>query len=231
MTKELTKRQIEDRAAEIIVTAGDIEVVSESSREMAYEFCKGIKTAKQQVEDVLGKQVKAAHESWKIALTIKNQYMEPFEKAERTVKNKITAYELEQERIEEQRRQEALKQQQKQEAALHRALDKKIAAAEKKGNVDLAEELELEKNMTVVPIMEIEPVLSSIKGKASQKDYKVTVTDPNKLLQSVLKKEVQINLDKLVTIKVGAIKSFVKATGIVRIPGCIIEETKIQRIL
>ena len=231
MTKELTKRQIEDRAAEIIVTAGDIEVVSESSREMAYEFCKGIKTAKQQVEDVLGKQVKAAHESWKIALTIKNQYMEPFEKAERTVKNKITAYELEQEKIEEQRRQEALKQQQKQEAALHRSLDKKIATAEKRGNVDRVEELELEKNMTVIPIMEIEPVLSSIKGKASQKDYKVTVTDSNKLLQSVLKKEVQINLDKLVTIKVGVIKSFVKATGIVRIPGCIIEETKIQRIL
>ena len=124
-----------------------------------------------------------------------------------------------------------MKQQQKQEAALLRALDKKIKTAEKKGNVDRIEELELEKNMTVVPIMEIEPVLSSIKGKASQKDYKVTVTDSNKLLQSVLKKEVQINLDKLITIKTGVIKSFIKATGIVRIPGCIIEETKIQRIL
>jgi len=76
------------------------------------------------------------------------------------------------------------------------------------------------------PAPYIENEKGSVAGIAATADIEVTVTDTKKFLAAVVKGAIKIDLDRLIEVKVGVIKQFVKATGIRNIPGVTIKDKK-----
>lgn len=182
---------------DIVVDASQFEVTSIEKVNHGVIVLQEIKEMKAKVEEWLGPQKDAAYNAWQVTLKVYKKAMEPLKDAELILKDKISDFEL---------------------------------AEEKR--------IEKEKAKAVKPKMTKNgfrpaPVVVKAKkasGLVSQDDWKITVDDPVKLLKAVVSGKTNINLDKLVTIKTGVIKSYIRATGQTKIPGCTVQKGKIQQV-
>lgn len=76
------------------------------------------------------------------------------------------------------------------------------------------------------PAPYIENEKGAVAGVAATADIEIVVTDTKKLLTAVVKGTIKIDVDRLVDVKIGVIKQFVKATGVRNIPGVTVKDKK-----
>jgi hypothetical protein len=189
------------------------------------ELLQAIKKTKQEINDVLKPQIESAHKAWKVALAQKNKYFEPLHKAESIIKDKISDYEIEQDRLIQAQR---LKEEEKARRAEERLIKKLEKRADKIADEETRAMIEEQIEEIHVPVNYV-PEPEKIKGKTAQKTVNVKIHNINKLVRHLVNND--INLEKMVTIKLGPLKSYIKLTGAKSIPGTTITQSLIQRVI
>ncbi len=103
---------------------------------------------------------------------------------------------------------------------------KKASQAARRGEDDIAESYEDMAENTFVPVVlsDMEPEKSH--GISSTKDIEIRVTNTREFLQWVLN-STTIDPDKVVTLKLGTVKNYIKITDTMLVPGLVIEEKSI----
>lgn len=225
MSGEMLSKEEVQKIQSYVAVANDLVIINQQNYDLASKGSLQIKTQMAQVEAALDPQCKAAYTSWQIALNQKKHYLTPLEEALKIVKRKMGDYEIKQEQERQLEQAKLCAAAEKEEEERKKELDKKIAKAEKKGDTSLVDILELEKDtMALAPV--IVPTLSKMNGLSSSNDYDVTITDAKAFLKAVIIGKIQINLDKIITWKLGGIKIYIKTTGTETIPGLLIVKTK-----
>ena len=188
-----------------------MEIVSQSSLETAVDLLRQIVIVRKRAEGLFDPQIDAAYKTWQISLQQKKTFLAPLLEAEKSIKNKKTEYELEQERIAEEK---LAKEKAKLAKKLVKTIDEEKIAI-------LNEELD---NMVV------EPVVTNINGTSRQKDWNIKVADKKKLLSAVINGELDVDIDNLIEIKINELKKYLRRSNKNEIVGCICEKTLIQKV-
>jgi hypothetical protein len=63
----------------------------------------------------------------------------------------------------------------------------------------------------------------------SKKDYKIEVVNKKELLKAVLNDEVVVDINSLVNVKIGVLKTYLKNSGKDKIAGCVVKRAVIQK--
>jgi len=146
----------------------------------AAELLKAIKALRQKIADTFGPHVKRAFDAHRALVAEQRSAEEPLTLAERTIKDKLGAYDQAQERIrrDEQARLEALARQQAEERQLADAL-----AAEAAGDTVEAEAIINEAPAPVV--VQVEKAVPKVAGISYRTTYSARVTDKHALIAFV----------------------------------------------
>lgn len=225
-----TQNKMEKEGALFIKKAESLVVSNDQEMVVAAGMLKSIKAAKQRVEDLFGPQAKSAYAAWQTALAQKKRFEGPLKQADKAIRATMSDYQIEQERKEEEALKKAAAEAAAEEEAQRKALDKKIKAAEKKGDTLGASILEEEKEEVYVPVMTPDNKRIKPQGVVAQGDIKIEVTDTTMLLRAILDGGINLNIDKLVNIKTSIIKAYVRATGVKAIPGVNVRTIKKQLV-
>lgn len=202
-------------------------ITNQMTYDVASSTLLGVKAHIKKLKEALSPQCDSAYATWQTALAQRTKYVSPYESLEKELKEKMAAYEVEQEakRIlaQEEARLRAKAETEKLQEEYKDAIDKAIDG----GDLDEAEALRQEAEIAVVPPAIIDTSVTKIKGVISMDDYIVEITDPIKFLKAVTSKKINIAIDKIITWKVGGIKTYIKSTGTTEIPGISIKKSKI----
>lgn len=188
-----------------------MEIVSQSDLESTVDLLKQVIIVRKRAEQLFDPQIDSAYKTWQISLQQKKTFLAPLVEAEKMLKGKKTDYELEQERIVEEK---FNREKEKLEKKLAKTKDEEKKAI-------ISEELD---NIAV------EPKLANVNGSSRQKDWEIEVTDKRKLLKAILDGEIDINIDDLVDIKINTLKKYLRASNKNEIVGCVCKKTLIQKI-
>jgi hypothetical protein len=203
-------------------TVLEIEVVNQGSRDLAADVLLKVKQKQKEVENALDPQCKSAYEAWQTALGQKKKYLAPYIEAENELKVRISSYDLGQRRLQEEMSRRAQEEARKEEAKLKAKLEKKAAKAEDRGDTDLAGELRDEIDSVFAPTVVPNLIPEKSTGITSTEDCEITVVDLREALKWLIAST--LDVDSIVTIKVGPIKSYVKLTKATVLPGIRIEK-------
>ena len=225
----MEEKELQGQALSLKERANLISVVDEVTYLMAGQFAQDIKNHKNKIIAYFKPLKDAAYKTHKSITQREAEELEPLNVADEKVRESITLYLDEQERIrKEKQAEEEIKKikdaEKKQDKLLERA-----ATAEAKGDLEKAEIL-LDKAEDVYPEPAIVPsvVQKTTKlnfGSITRKtDTQVTVTDQLLLIKAIAEKKAPVTI---VEFKLGTIKTWVKTAGIKKgeIPGLLIEET------
>lgn len=204
-----------------------MEVVSQETLEVAADLLKNLIIVKKKVETLFDPQIDASYKSWQIALQQKKNFIGPLTEAEKSIKKKTGDYIIEQNRVLEEKRLKAEEEARKKEEKLKAKLAKKIEKTEDSETRAILEE-QME-NTVVQPETAYMPNAVKVNGMVQQKDWKIEVVDKRKLLKAVLNDEVVVDIDNLVDVKIGVLKTYLKNSGRNSIAGCIVKPAVIQK--
>lgn len=189
--------------------AKDLIVKTPEQSQEAQGVLKKIKIKKAEFHEKFDPPVRSAHKAWKSAKELYNFFLQPFDRAERTIKQKVLAFENERERA---ARQKAREEQAKAESAERKkreALERKAKAAEAKGQMEKAEALrdssEKEYSAPVAPVCAPDPIVA--KGPSFREVWKGQVLDVEALMKAILDKRAPQNL---LIVDQSALNSFAK---------------------
>lgn len=230
MKKDITPTNValvEKEVNVVIIAAKQIQISDLESANAAVDFLKRIKKAKKWVNDLLDSQCKSAYETWQVALAKKNGLMKPLDEAEKIVKGEKTRFDKEQLQLREKLLAEARERAEKEEEKERNRILKRIEKTnDEEKKAFLREQFETV-HVPIDPVL-IEPI--KVDGATLQSDYSVEIVNPMELLKAITSGLILINVDKLITFKIGCLKDYIKLTGATLIPGCKVEKTFIQRI-
>lgn len=220
------ENEIQDKKALVVLdSAMKINVRDEHEYLIAGEVLKTIKDKIRERTEYFAPIKKKAHEAWKGICAKEREALMPFENAEKSVRDKISDYLTEQERI---RREEQQKAEREAAAKAEAERQKLLDRAAKAKSEEKAEEL-LEKAEAVYqePVF-IEPTIDKttklIEGSiTTKKDIKIIVTNTHLLLDAIVKRQVPEMVVEIKTQKLKAWAKMLNKTG-GDIPGVIIEE-------
>lgn len=215
---------VEKEVASVTSVSRGMVVKTTEDAIVAVDFLKNVSAAKKKVEDFFAPQLGSAYATWQTILAQKKIYIAPLEAAEKLVKGKKTAFDLEQTRIAEEKQREADEKARIAEDKLRAKIQKKIDETddEEKAAV-LQEQLETVHVQRAV-------VEAPVKLNASQKDFDIVIDDIMDLLKAIVKGEVNVDPGILFDVKIKVLKDYLKLSGKTTIPGCTIKRTLIQRI-
>lgn len=228
MQKEQTTSlaPIERKGKTALATASAIQISNSDDVERVVDMIKSIKDMSRQVDDFFAPQIESAHKTHKILCEKKKEIQQPLKDAESILKKKKTEWDLEQTRMIEEARAAAAAEAEKEEQKRRAALEKKLAKAKTEGQKELIQE---EMENIHVHVEQIEDT-TKVDGVATQKTYDVEVIDPRALCSAIGDGTLPIDPNAVFTVKLGAIKTYCKMTGITKIPGCRVTPSLIQRI-
>lgn len=199
--------------------ANEIMVVDEESFKAAAEFLRTIKTATSKVTEFFKPIKEQAHKAWKAICDRENEMKKPLEAAEKTVKTKVTAYQLEQDRIRRQKEEEERRK--KQEEAERLAKEAEMLAEQ--GKAKEAEKV-FEQAIKTETAKVYVPEIPKVQGMSFKTDYIIRITDEKAVPD-------YINGECIRPVDVSAIKkAVIAAKGNIAIPGVSIEETKVASV-
>jgi hypothetical protein len=206
--------------------ASAMQVTTQVEYTAAGEMLQVIVAGKKKVLALLDPQCKATYNAWQVALGQKKKYMDPIESVEKSLKSKMGDFELEQERLRKEAEEAALKEAEKAREKLLKKADK----AREKGQDDLADHLEMVADgVGAEALAELPEAVQHDGGTYSQKDWDITVKNPMEFIKAIANGTVKVNIDSIITWKIGGIKAYVKASGSTKVPGLtILPKKRIQ---
>lgn len=208
--------------------ANDLTIRSAADVEVVGETMKIIKQYMKQVDDEIGPSVKAANDAHKTAKALYNKHYDPLERAQRTLKDKLSGYHLEEQRkreaeqarlvaIEAAKAVEAERMARLELAAKRKAEAEALKAAGDKAAAEakMAEKLVVPK-FVPAPVVQAEPAVTKPSGASFTKVFVVTSIDTSLLpVKWMMPDEKRI-------------REYVRSMGLAaKIPGVVVEE-KIQ---
>ena len=173
---------LENKSIEVVTQAKGIAIINNDTYKSASEFIKAIKGLQKEIKDTFQPIIEKANIAHKEAINQRDKHLDPLLKAEWMIKNKMIEYSTEQEkiRIVEQRKLEEL---QKKEAE---KLLKKAEKAEAKGNIEKAEELfeQAEITQSITPLVETK--VEKVEGISYKETWYAEVYDLMGLCKGVV---------------------------------------------
>lgn len=195
-----------------------LEIRSPSEVEVGTEGIRAIGLLEKKVQDTLGEQVESSRATWKLCVSKRDAFLNPLKAAKELIRDKITAFRVEQQRQLEEERQKKQAELDARTAKERARLEKKADRLENKGDVagaeiiqDIAESLE-------TPEAEVDDEVPD--GMTYRDQVSVAVENLPVLLKSIFSGRVKIDLSKLLTVKASPLVQYVKATGVTELPGC-----------
>lgn len=195
--------------------ANGIDVFDEDSFKNAAEFLRNIKRAAGKITEFFEPLKTAAHNSHKAICAKENEFKKPIDNAEKIVKGKATAYQMEQDRIRREKERELLRIQQEEA----RRIAEEAARLEKEGKPEEAELVfekaikEEQKTICVMPT----PKADGISFKV---DYDVVIESESNVpayIRGICIRPVDLSAIK---------RLVVQTSGKIEIPGIKITETR-----
>jgi hypothetical protein len=175
------RRDLEQQVATYANRARELAVTGQESYAAACEMLLGIKDLRRQAEDHHRPMIDAAHKAHKATLDALKKIDGPLEEAERIIKPKLTAYQAEKRRLQEQRESEA------REAAVRAAaetMEAAIEAAEAEGATP--EEVQAIIHQPIAtPVVYVPPAVQQVAGVSTAKTYRAEVFNLRELCKAV----------------------------------------------
>jgi hypothetical protein len=170
----LTYKELEENENTQLALANECSIITAETFTAAGELLKGIKALEKEVDDTFKPIIKKAHEAHKEAVAQCKKHMAPLERAEAIVKQKMGAWQLEQERVrrEEEVRLQAEARKQAEELALAQA-----AEAMKAGDSEAATAI-LAAPVEVAPVV-LPPAPVKVEGVSFVTSWDFEITNPN----------------------------------------------------
>jgi len=170
-----------DVVAPVLMHAQDIAVSDQPTRDAAMEFLKAIKGAQKKAQEYWAPLKTKAHAAWKQIVAAESEMLDPLTGAEATVKQKVVAFDQEQERIRiaEQRRLQA-EADAKAEAERQRLLKE----AAKLKTPELKEERLAAAEAVIAPTVVVAPSVAKGPGEATVKRWSARLTSMQELVAS-----------------------------------------------
>lgn len=218
---------IKNEANSLVARIQKMEVTSQESLIDATDLLKNVIVVRKKAETMFDPQVEAAYRSWKISCEQKKTFIGPLLAAEKEIKDKTGKYILEQERVLEQQRLKAEEEARKKEEKIRAKLQKKIDKSTDNETIAILEE-QIE-NVLVAPDTAYLPTSVKVDGMSKQRDFRIEVVNKYKLLKAVINGELDVDIDGLIDVKIGVLKTYLKNSGKTSIVGCIVEQTLIQK--
>ena len=215
---------VEREVASVTSVSRQMVVKSTDDAIVAVDFLKNVSAAKKKVEEFFAPQLGSAYATWQTILAQKKKYIGPLEAAEKLVKGKKTAFDLEQMRIAEEAQRIADEKARIAEEKLKAKIQKKIDKTDDEEKLAILQE-QLE--TAHVPRVVVE---APVKLNATQQDFDIVIDDIMDLLKAIVKGEVNVDPGILFDVKIKVLKDYLKLSGKTTIPGCTIKRTLIQRI-
>lgn len=232
MSEALAK--IETEAMPVIKEAQTFIVKDDESFKVAGFRLKDIKNLRTQIGQIFDPQIEAANRSHKISIEQKKKYDGPLEQADKLYRRKRSDYEMDLERkaIFERKRLE-LEARAKEEKIKREMEEAAIKAEAILGDEEAAKEIR--EAIPQVVVESAAPAIApskapEVEGFSSAKGYDITVTDPMLLIQAIACGDVVVDLEALITWKVSELKAYLKRSGKKEIPGCLVEEKRVQKV-
>ena len=216
---------------QLVEIAQRLYIVDVKTQAKAQNFVLNLRAEKSKALEALNPQCDANYAAWQVSLKQRKKYTEILDRAEEIAKGKLTDYEMKEEKKLKAKAQAILDKAAKREDKERKALEKRAKTAEAKGNVEKADELRFKADThMVVPDEKIPLRVEKPDGVSSQKDYKIEVHDSMALIKAIAAGRIAIKPDTIIEWKMSGFKKYIKATGIQKIAGCDIEETRISTI-
>jgi len=218
---------VKQEITDVVSAAEALVIRSVDDLPLVSDFLQKVAQAKRKLADVFGPQKKATHLAWQSVILQEKKFLGPLESAEVMVKRKKTDFDIEQQRIIDRMGEE---------------VERKAAAKEGQMRARLLKKMEMEKDPEKIAVLQekIEEVhadrrpileMPKVDGITTQKDFNVEVTNIEILMAAVIDGRVNIDPNKLFDVRESALKTYVKMTGRLTIPGCRVQETLIQRVM
>ena len=200
--------KLEKESNALVERANQIDIKNQEDYKKAGAMVVMIKGLLNEVKSTFDPIVKKAHDTWKEATTQKGKYLNPLERAERTIKAKLVNWELMQRR--EAEKQEKLRQAEEEKKARKEKerLAKQAETAEKNGQIEKAEALKEQAESVDTPI-HITEERTQPDNLSYRKDWFAEVIDLRELAKAVATGKVPANY---ITANIVALNKQAKAT-------------------
>ena len=216
MTTEIAIREdLKKDANNAIANANAMEIKDNKSNEAATVYLKGIKTLQKEIEEELKPAIDKAYELHRTLTTQKKKFLDPLQVAEKTIKQKISKFLQDCERIrlelqritrekaeaEERKAREAKEKQQREWEAKEKAKREEAEKLEAEGKVEearkarevadkaaaKAEEREQQAEQTFVPTPIVDSKVEKQEGVATKVNWKFEIINKSLIPRSYLK--------------------------------------------
>ncbi len=210
----------QERANGVVVHAGSICIVGDTTRELAVEFTANVRKAIKAIEKEFRPDIDTAHQLHKDLLARLNKLTAPFKEARHIVDKEIGRDYLEQAKIQREKERVAQakvdEEKRRQEVQLAKEAEECIAD----GDMEGAEAL-LDSEVVVnpdVPVADVQQTVRTVSGSSTvRKDIKVEVVCVNTVLAAILDKKLP---SAFVSIDLGVAKRYAKANELTDLGMC-----------
>lgn len=209
----------------LVTKVSKFDITSEKDVDMCIATLQHLKKMEKKIETFFEPLTQATHLAHKTLCNGRNELLYPIQESLRDLKDKKTDWDIAQEAIERKKREAAEEKARKIEDKKRKALEKKL---QKEKDEEKKAEIEEKIEQVHEPIKYAKPIKS--KSVVAVEHITIEIVDKRKLLAAIVKGDVKVNLDKLLTFKLETLKTYVTMSGITSIPGCKIEKTFIQRV-
>lgn len=182
--------EVETKALSLVEQAGMVKINDSKSYEVAGFLWKTIGEVMKEVSDTFDPLIEAAHRNHKLALEKKAKFYAPLDKAKRDVKGLMSDYELEQERIRQEKQRE-IEAKLKKEEEERRLLEAIAAEEEAKANGATAQEAAQEAEAIINEPVYVAPVIlpketPKVKGLSFRTVWKFRITNESAIPRQYL---------------------------------------------
>jgi len=221
---KLTPEAADKKVTQLQKTVGALVISDQGSYEEGSELLIMIKQGKSQALEAFDPQRAAAWASYQIALSQLNKYTNPFDLAEKQVKEKMGLYLIQQEG---KRQLEEKILQEEEEKRVEAERQKLLKKASKTKNLEKAEDLRDEADALFAHAPQVASTVSNIGGVNTRFTNKVEVVDSMKLIKAIADGTIRVDTDKLISFKASVLEQYVNLTGTKTIPGAVIKKVPV----
>ena len=206
-----------------------LSVQDQVTYERGSELLLSVNAAIKKVDALLDPPCKSAYAAWQANLAHKKKYVLPLETAKKNLSSKLSDYATEMDKRRKQAEEQArIEAEQRENEEKDRLIAEAEMAAEA-GDMEAAEEKFMEATTTFIAPAVAVPTFTKAAGTALVSDYQIEVTDIKAFLKEIVEGRVRLDLNELVSLKMGVLKTYIKTTKHMDIPGLRVREFKSVR--
>lgn len=204
-------------------------VEDQETLEIGAEMLQQINVAIKQVGSVLDPGCDSAYAHWKGLTSHRKTFIDPLTAVKSMLNKKTSTYLTEQERLRVEEEDRVRKKAEAEEKEERERLERLAHQAKAEGDYDEADALQDEADTVFVPATSNVIAPTRIGGTAVSSDYNITVHDTKKLLLAICEGRINIDIDSVVNLKLGSLKTWVKLTKNTKLlneNGCRVEQVR-----